>query len=100
MRLDTQGQAEQVAAGEGAAPTMAPEVDTTRLAPEPRAGSALPAEPPKGAEECNVCVAVHVRPLIHEEIIQECKETISVTPNSPQVRIIAPAFGPLDPHAF
>lgn len=39
-----------------------------------------------GVEECSVCVAVHVRPLISQELEDGCKECLVLTPGEPQVR--------------
>ena len=35
-------------------------------------------------EECSVCVAVHVRPLIDIELVDGCQECLKVTPGVPQ----------------
>lgn len=50
------------------------------------------ADPPQGsdlvphnAEECSVCVAVHVRPLIDSEVLDGCDSLLTTTPNQPQV---------------
>lgn len=41
----------------------------------------------KGSDqECCVCVAVHVRPLIDREIEQACQECLVVPYGQPQVR--------------
>lgn len=36
-------------------------------------------------EECSVCVAVKLRPLVQSESDQGCKQSLSVTPGLPQV---------------
>lgn len=38
-------------------------------------------------EECSVCVAVKIRPLVQNETEQGCKSSLSVAPGTPQVSI-------------
>lgn len=38
------------------------------------------------SDECSVCVAVHVRPLIDSEILEGCDALLNTTPQQPQVR--------------
>lgn len=37
------------------------------------------------ADECSVCVAVHVRPLIDSELLEGCDSLLVTTPQQPQV---------------
>ena len=37
------------------------------------------------ADECSVCVAVHVRPLIDSELLEGCESLLATTPQQPQV---------------
>ncbi|KAK9835062.1 hypothetical protein WJX81_008045 [Elliptochloris bilobata] len=39
----------------------------------------------EAGEECAVCVCVHVRPLIEQEVLEGCQECLKVTPGQPQV---------------
>ncbi|GMH44881.1 hypothetical protein BSKO_12838 [Bryopsis sp. KO-2023] len=43
-------------------------------------------------EECSVCVAVNIRPLIGQEIVEGCQECLNVTPGQPQVSCCAKSF--------
>jgi len=36
-------------------------------------------------EDCSVCVAVHIRPLIASELTEGCQTCLSVAPGEPQV---------------
>ena len=47
--------------------------------------SAAPAVPEQEADECSVCVAVHVRPLIDSELQEGCDALLTTTPQQPQV---------------
>ena len=38
------------------------------------------------SDECSVCVAVHVRPLIDSELLEGCEALLNTTPQQPQVR--------------
>jgi len=49
------------------------------------ASKPAPAAVGEAEAECNVCVAVHVRPLIDPEIEQGCSEIIGITSGRPQV---------------
>ena len=53
-------------------------------APGPGPGRAGPA--PGEEASCAVCVAVHIRPLIDDEIVEGFQECLHVTPGQPQVR--------------
>ena len=47
---------------------------------------ALPAVAPEHeSDECSVCVAVHVRPLIDSEVLEGCDSLLTTTPQQPQV---------------
>ena len=48
----------------------------------PPAPAALPEQE---ADECSVCVAVHVRPLIDSELQEGCDALLTTTPQQPQV---------------
>ena len=37
------------------------------------------------SDECSVCVAVHVRPLIDSELLEGCDSLLTTTPQQPQV---------------
>lgn len=37
------------------------------------------------SDECSVCVAVHVRPLIDSELLEGCDALLTTTPQQPQV---------------
>lgn len=52
---------------------------------EAEAAPDLPTE--QTADECSVCVAVHVRPLIDSELLDGCDSLLTTTPNQPQVHI-------------
>ena len=43
------------------------------------------AVPEQEADECSVCVAVHVRPLIDSELQEGCDALLTTTPQQPQV---------------
>ena len=52
---------------------------------------AIPAAPgaqEQEADECSVCVAVHVRPLIDSELLEGCDALLKTTPQQPQVRVL------------
>ena len=49
--------------------------------------------PEANADECSVCVAVHVRPLIDSELLDGCDSLLTTTPNQPQVRSCTVAAG-------
>ncbi|XP_017219919.1 kinesin-like protein KIN-4A isoform X2 [Daucus carota subsp. sativus] len=44
------------------------------------------------SENCNVKVAVHIRPLIGDEKLQRCRECVAVTPGKPQLHIGTRSF--------
>ena len=44
------------------------------------------------SENCNVKVAVHIRPLIGDEKLQRCRECVAVTPGKPQVLLSITRF--------
>ncbi|XWS33576.1 hypothetical protein CRYUN_Cryun22dG0095200 [Craigia yunnanensis] len=46
----------------------------------------------EAAENCSVKVAVHIRPLIGDELTQGCKECVTVTSGKPQVQIGTHSF--------
>lgn len=52
---------------------------------------ALPAAPAlasqQEADECSVCVAVHVRPLIDSELQEGCDALLTTTPQQPQASV-------------
>lgn len=52
---------------------------------------ALPAVPAlasqQEADECSVCVAVHVRPLIDSELLEGCDALLTTTPQQPQASV-------------
>ena len=39
------------------------------------------------SDECSVCVAVHVRPLIDSELLEGCDALLNTTPQQSQVRL-------------
>lgn len=43
-------------------------------------------QPADGQSEIPVVVAVHIRPLIHDEVVNGCSPCLSVTEGEPQVR--------------
>lgn len=43
-------------------------------------------QPADGQAEIPVVVAVHIRPLIHDEVVNGCTPCLSVTEGEPQVR--------------
>lgn len=47
--------------------------------------AAAPAVAEPEADECSVCVAVHVRPLIDSELQEGCDALLTTTPQQPQV---------------
>ncbi|DBA94598.1 TPA: hypothetical protein ACH3X1_002180 [Trebouxia sp. C0004] len=44
------------------------------------------------SDECSVCVAVHVRPLIDSELLEGCEALLNTTPQQPQVVTGAHSF--------
>jgi hypothetical protein len=46
------------------------------------------------AATTNVCVAVHVRPLVENEAMEGCQEVLYTTPGEPQVRPALPCRSP------
>lgn len=47
----------------------------------------------QNADECSVCVAVHVRPLIDSELLDGCDSLLTTTPDQPQVQTRPTAAG-------
>eukprot|EP00803_Ostreobium_quekettii_P004619 evm.model.scf_3423.1 EVM.evm.TU.scf_3423.1 scf_3423:4192-12887(+) len=43
-------------------------------------------------EDCAVCVAVHIRPLIDSEIVAGCQACLKVTPGAPQISCLSKSF--------
>lgn len=46
-------------------------------------------QPADGQSEIPVVVAVHIRPLIHDEVVNGCTPCLSVTEGEPQVRTLS-----------
>ena len=53
---------------------------------------ALPNVQQQEADECSVCVAVHVRPLIDSELLEGCDSLLTTNSQTPQVRSAAMTF--------
>ena len=49
--------------------------------------------PEQNVDECSVCVAVHVRPLIDSELLDGCDSLLTTTPDQPQVHTRPTAAG-------
>jgi len=43
-------------------------------------------------EDCAVCVAVHIRPLIDSEVVAGCQACLKVTPGAPQISCLGKSF--------
>ena len=54
-------------------------------------------QPADGQAEIPVVVAVHIRPLIHDEVVNGCSPCLSVTEGEPQVRSVSSAAACLGP---
>lgn len=50
------------------------------------------------SENCNVKVAVNIRPFIGDEKLQGCKDCVAVTPGKPQVLSSVTLFHTLHSH--